>query len=143
KSVELYGVKSLRAGVGSHAMYDEVEIILKLLHLRIVSILATVFDRQRMKLKDIEQHAFIGCGRRLHVDPDHGRLILQQLREICLREALLNFRNAFTIDENLHASLLNNTPKALANFSPGLERKRQPWELNHKSALNPERVERV
>jgi hypothetical protein len=31
------------------------------------------------------------------------------------------------------------TPKAFANFSPGLEAKRQPWGINIK-AFNPERV---
>jgi hypothetical protein len=31
------------------------------------------------------------------------------------------------------------TPKALANFSSGLERKRQPW-VNITTNLNPERV---
>ena len=30
-----------------------------------------------------------------------------------------------------------NTPKALANFSPGLERQRQPWDFMHESAFNP------
>jgi len=35
---------------------------------------------------------------------------------------------------------LKNTPKALANFSPGLERQRQPWVPDNKQANNPERV---
>src|SRR6478609_4511507 len=51
KSVELDGVEFFGTDVGGYAVYDEVEIILKLLDLRIVSILATIFDRQRMKLK--------------------------------------------------------------------------------------------
>ena len=36
-----------------------------------------------------------------------------------------------------------STPKAFANFSPGLERKRQPWVSNSKYTLNPERVRPV
>ncbi len=103
KSVELDGVKFFRADVGSHTVHDEVEIVLKLLDLRIVSILATIFDRQRMKLKDIEQHSFIRFSRLLHIDPDHRRLILQQLGKIRRGKVFLNLRNALAIDENLHA----------------------------------------
>jgi hypothetical protein len=33
------------------------------------------------------------------------------------------------------------TRKALANFSPGLERQRQPW-VSNKGNINPERVRR-
>jgi hypothetical protein len=32
------------------------------------------------------------------------------------------------------------TPKAFANFSPGLERERQPWVQSPKRNINPERV---
>jgi len=32
------------------------------------------------------------------------------------------------------------TPKAFANSSPGLERKRQPWVINARLRPNPERV---
>jgi len=32
------------------------------------------------------------------------------------------------------------TPKAFANYSPGLERQRQPWEPHNNSRVNPERV---
>jgi len=47
---------------------------------------------------------------------------------------------------------LKNTPQALANFSPGLERQRQPWDQHIKSVLtlkgfafktNPFRVVRL
>jgi hypothetical protein len=37
----------------------------------------------------------------------------------------------------------DNTPKAFANFSPGLERQRQPWVTGNKQLLNPERVWRL
>ena len=72
KAVQLDRVESFGAGIGAHAVNDEVEITLKLFDLRIVAILAAVFDRQRMKLKDVEQHLLVSLGRRFHVDPDHG-----------------------------------------------------------------------
>jgi hypothetical protein len=33
-----------------------------------------------------------------------------------------------------------NTPKALANFSPGFEAKREPWDYEQNNCLNPARV---
>jgi hypothetical protein len=35
---------------------------------------------------------------------------------------------------------VNQTPKAFANFSPGLEQMRQPWEQNFKKLSNAESV---
>jgi hypothetical protein len=37
-----------------------------------VAILAAVFDRKWVKLKDVEKHSLIGFIRRLHIDPDDG-----------------------------------------------------------------------
>src|SRR6185295_3427405 len=62
KAVELDRVEAIGTGVGSHAMYDEVDVIVKLFDLRVVTILATVFHRQWMEMKDVEQHTFVGCG---------------------------------------------------------------------------------
>jgi hypothetical protein len=45
KSIELDRVEVIGTGVGIHAVYDEVNVILKLLDLRIVAILSTVFHR--------------------------------------------------------------------------------------------------
>src|ERR1043165_3292307 len=67
KSVELDRVETIGAGVGSHAVYDEINVILKLLDLGIVAILSTVFHRQRVKLEDIEQHLFIFGTRLFHI----------------------------------------------------------------------------
>ena len=71
KSVELDRVEAIGAGVGRHAVNDEVDVIVKLFDLRIVAILATVFHRQWMEIEDVEQHAFVGCGGLFHVNPDH------------------------------------------------------------------------
>src|SRR6185436_19378938 len=62
KSVELDRVETIGTRVGSHAVYDEVNVILKLFNLRIVAILSTVFHGKRMKLKNFEQHLFIFRG---------------------------------------------------------------------------------
>src|ERR1041385_6612169 len=58
KSVELDGVEMSGASVGADAVHDEIKIAGKLLDLRIVARLAAVFDRERMKMKNIELDAF-------------------------------------------------------------------------------------
>ena len=63
KAVQLDGVESVGTDVGGHAVDDEVNVTVKLLNLRIVAILAAVFDRQRMKMKDVEEHLFISLCR--------------------------------------------------------------------------------
>jgi len=55
----------------------------------------------------------------------------------------VQFENTVVQFENTVVVQFENTPKAFANFSPGLERKRQPWVSNSKFTLNPERVRRL
>jgi len=43
-------------------------------------------------------------------------------------------------EKELLEELFENTPKALANFSPGLERSDYPGETSSEIPLNPERV---
>src|SRR5262249_21700343 len=108
KSVELDRVEAIGTGVGSHAVYDEVDVIVKLFDLRVVAILAAVFHRQWMEIKDVEQHTFVGCVGLFHVNPDHRRLLLQQLRQVFNSLAFNNLRSAGSKKKNLHLSLLSH-----------------------------------
>src|SRR5262249_27842418 len=54
EGIELDGVEVIGTGVRAHAMNDEVEVPRKFLDLRIVSRLAAVLDRQRVKMKYVE-----------------------------------------------------------------------------------------
>src|SRR5688572_8815604 len=111
KTIQLDSVESIGADIGGNAVDDEVNVTVKLFNLWIVAILAAVFDRQRVKFENIEEHLFIGRCRRFHVDPDDSRFVLQQLREIRHCKVLLNPGNAFAINKNLHTSLLKEPQK--------------------------------
>src|SRR6185503_5088620 len=72
KAVELDRIEAVGTGVGAHAVNDEIQITGKLFDLWIMAIFATVFDGERVKLKDVEQDALVRYCRRIHVDPDHA-----------------------------------------------------------------------
>jgi len=108
ESVELDRVETIRAGVGSHAVDDEVDIFVKLFDLRVMTILATIFHGQRMEVEDVEQYTFIRGVGLLHVDPDHSRLVFQQLGQVFFSRAFDNLRRTGSINENLHANLLSH-----------------------------------
>jgi hypothetical protein len=63
KAVQFDRVESFGARIGRHAMDDEVDITFKLFDLRIVPVLAAVFDSQWMKMKDVEKDLLVSRGR--------------------------------------------------------------------------------
>jgi hypothetical protein len=67
-----------------------------------VSILATVFYRQRVKVEDVEQHMLVGCGRFFHVDPDDIGFIRQQIRELLDGETFFDAIGIVPIKKNFH-----------------------------------------
>src|SRR6266511_3979069 len=89
--VELDGVEALRTGVSPNSMHYEINVIGKLLDLGMVAVRAAVLNCKGVKVKDVGQNAIVSERRCFHIGPNYGLIVLQQLRKVRNREALLHF----------------------------------------------------
>src|SRR6266498_4390769 len=90
KTVELDGVETLRTGVGPNSMHYEINVIGKLLDLGMVAVRAAVLNCKGVKVKDVGQNAIVRERRCFHINPNYGLIVLQQIRKVRNREALLH-----------------------------------------------------
>ena len=77
KRIQLDGVEVIGAGIGLHAVQDEVEVTRKFFNFWVVACFATVLDGERVKMKDVQQRLVISLGGLAHVDPNDCLFIFQ------------------------------------------------------------------
>src|SRR6185312_12855077 len=75
KSIQFDGIEMIGAGVSAHTVQDEIEVARKLFDLRIMTVLMTIFDSERMKVKDVQQYLLVFRGGLFHIDPNNVFLI--------------------------------------------------------------------
>src|SRR2546422_384226 len=116
KAVQLDGIETLGTGICPYCMHDEIDVVGKLLDFRMVPVGTAVFDRQRMKVKDVEENLIVRFRGRFDVSPEHEPVIFKQLRNMLHGEPFFHPVRTFTINQNVHMVALLSGQTSLCSW---------------------------
>ena len=121
-AVEFLGDEIGRIRLGLDTVKDEVKIILVGLDLGLIARLAAVFDRQIMKLEDIQQNRFreldlvIRLG--VEISPNKNVFVVEQFREIFGGKSIFNGFGTVAINDYFEHCLWPAFAGVVTKFEP-------------------------